>query len=419
MIDFDQQKKMMIEGCAATRLAAGYGTPLYVYSSAQLKANCSIYAGLQAPFPVSTHYAVKANPNLTLLENIKAAGLGFDVVSGGELERCLRIGAEPKTIVYSGVGKTEAELVRAMDSGLGCINIESAGECERITHLAQQRQHPVRLAIRVNPDIAVDSHPYIATALASSKFGVPLDQALRLAKLIAAAPNCNLVGLGCHLGSMLEDLAPLVAACRQLVALATRIAPHSALEHLSLGGGLAVRYKNENQPLPQDLVDSCTPMLKDTGLSLLLEPGRSIIASAGLLLTRVEHCKTGAKHNFAIVDAAMNDLLRPALYDAWHEIVAAQPSQAPLEKWDVVGPVCESGDFIGKDRELAIAAGDVLAVCTTGAYGASMASNYNCRPHAAAVLVQGASAKSIAMRQTDAQMLAAELEVIDSSFAPI
>jgi len=421
MIDYDQQGELTIDGCRAGSLAQQFGTPLFVYSTAQLQRNCAVYADLISEVGVSSHYAVKANSNLALLALIKQAGLGFDVVSGGELDRCLRIGAEPSGIVYSGVGKSKAELKQAVAAGIGCINIECEGEGERIIRLAADLDagKRVRLAIRVNPDIAVDTHPYIATSLASSKFGVPLARTPELAKRLADAPGCDLVGLGCHLGSMLEEIAPVVESCRQLVALAGRLRPTTEIAHLSLGGGLAVRYRDENQPGAQELLDACAPMLRGSGLSLMLEPGRSVIASAGLMLTSVEYCKTNEARNFAIVDAAMNDLPRPALYNAWHKIIPARRSKklvkAREQVWDVVGPVCESGDFIGKDRPLALEEGDLLAVLTTGAYCASMASNYNCRPRAAEVLARDGEARLIAARQSNEQMLASELAVCDAT----
>jgi diaminopimelate decarboxylase len=382
-------------------VAAEFGTPCYVYSRATIERHWRAFDEAFAGRDHLVCFAVKACSNIAILNLLARIGSGFDIVSGGELERVIAAGGDPAKIVFSGVGKSRAEIRRALEAGIGCFNVESAPELDRIGSVAVEvgRQAPVSL--RVNPDVDARTHPYIATGLRENKFGIPVDEARALAARIDMMPHVALVGLDCHIGSQLTEIAPFVAAMDRLLALADRLASDGVtLHHLNIGGGLGVRYRDETPPLPQEYAAALADRLGDRRYRLLIEPGRALVANAGVLLTRIEYLKTGSDRNFAIVDAGMNDLIRPALYDAWHEIApVVADERIPAQQWDVVGPVCETGDFLGKGRRLAVREGDLLAVRSAGAYGFVMSSNYNSRPRAAEILVDGSNVHLIRARE--------------------
>ncbi len=382
-------------------VAAEFGTPCYIYSRATLERH---WRAFDEAFSGRDHlvcFAVKACSNIAILNLLARLGSGFDIVSGGELERVIAAGGDPAKVVFSGVGKSRAEIRRALEAGIGCFNVESASELNRIESIAAEvgRQAPVSL--RVNPDVDARTHPYIATGLKENKFGIPVDEVRALVARLSGMTHVTLVGLDCHIGSQLTEIAPFVAALDRLLALADELARDGAvLHHLNIGGGLGVRYRDESPPPPQAYAAALVDRLGDRKVSLLIEPGRALVANAGLLLTRIEYLKPGSDRSFAIVDAGMNDLIRPALYDAWHEIVpVAADDQVPARVWDVVGPVCETGDFLGKGRSLAVREGDLLAVRSAGAYGFVMSSNYNSRPRAAEVLIDGSTVHLIRERE--------------------
>ncbi len=377
-------------------IARAVGTPCYVYSRAAIE---SRYRAFDEAFGARAHlvcYAVKANSNLAVLQLLAGLGSGFDIVSGGELERVLRAGGDPVRVVFSGVGKSEAEIARAIETGIHCFNVESEPELERLDRLAARAGRSAPVSLRVNPDVDARTHPYIATGLRDSKFGVPIAAAGAIYRRARGMKHVEIAGVDCHIGSQLTSLAPFGDALERLLALVDELrADGIGLRHLDLGGGLGIRYRDEQPPEPRDYVGRLLERL-DGGdgryrdLKVLIEPGRAIVGAAGVLLTRVEYLKHGEARDFAVVDAAMNDLARPSLYDAWHEIVPVTRRPGAARRYDVVGPVCESADFLGHERELAIEPGDLLAVRDTGAYGSSMSSNYNSRPRAAEVMVDGA-----------------------------
>ena len=379
------------EGLPVAQLAAQFGTPLYVYSRATLERHYRAFDEALASVPHRVHYAVKANSNLAVLNVLARLGAGFDIVSGGELLRVLRAGGDPKKIVFSGVGKTVAEMQQALAAGVGCFNVESESELRRLAAVAEQAGTQARIALRVNPDVDAKTHPYISTGLKNNKFGVSLIEAERLYLEAARLPGICIVGIASHIGSQLLDATPLVDALDRMLALVDRLqAAGIWLTHIDVGGGLGVRYKDETPVEPRDWAALLLPHLEGRQLEVHCEPGRAIAGNAGLLVTRVEAIKHGEDKSFCIVDAAMNDLLRPTLYQAWMDIVPVQPPSDEVVKiYDVVGPVCETGDWLGKDRALAIREGDLLAVRTAGAYGFTMSSNYNSRGRAAEVMVDG------------------------------
>ena len=390
------------ESVNLARLAQQYGTPLYVYSRAALEANYQAFDAALAGLPHLVCYAVKANSNLGVLSVLARAGAGFDIVSLGELERVLRAGGEPTKIVFSGVGKRADEMARALDAGIRCFNVESESELARLNELAQQRGRRAPVSLRVNPDVDARTHPYIATGLKENKFGIDIAQAERVYRAAAEMPGIEIAGVDCHIGSQLTTLRPFVDALRRVLVLVDRLQNAGiALKHIDLGGGLGVRYLDENPPAPADYGRTIRTTLVDRNLELLIEPGRAIVGNAGVLLTRVEYLKLNAHKNFAIVDAGMNDLIRPALYGAWQAIEPVEPREdEPRRSYDVVGPVCETGDWLGKSRELAIREGDLLAIRGAGAYGFTMSSQYNTRPRAAEVLVDGESHHLVRARET-------------------
>ncbi|MCC6657329.1 MAG: diaminopimelate decarboxylase [Rhodocyclaceae bacterium] len=390
-------------------LAARHGTPCYVYSRAALASRYAEFRHALAGHDALVCYAVKANSNLAILNLFARAGAGFDIVSGGELARVLAAGGDPARVVFSGVGKTAEEMHQALAAGIFCFNVESAAELERLNGVAGQAGKRAPLALRVNPDVDPKTHPYISTGLRGNKFGVAYGEALALYRHAAALPHIDVAGIACHIGSQLLDPAPAAEAAGKVLALVGQLAAAGiALRHIDLGGGIGIRYRDEAPPAVADYLAPILAQLAGRSEKLLFEPGRALVGNAGLLLTRIEFLKHGEEKNFAVVDAAMNDLMRPALYDAWHEILPVQPGAAAAAEYEVVGPVCESGDFLGHARRLAVAPGELLAVMSAGAYGMTMSSNYNSRPRAAEVLVDGERAFVVREREGIAQLFAGE-----------
>lgn len=393
-----------------TRLAEEFGTPLYVYSQAALTEAFHAYTEAFAALDPLICYAVKANGNLSIIRHFAALGSGFDIVSGGELARVLAAGGDAAKVIFSGVGKSEAEIEFALNAGVKCFNMESIPEIDRIQKIAAKLGKTAPVSLRVNPDVDAKTHPYISTGLKANKFGIAYADAPEAYRYAAQQPNLKIIGIDCHIGSQLTDLSPLVEACQRILLLVDKLAAEGiVLEHLDLGGGVGIVYKDEAVP---DLAAYAAEVRKHIGtrrLKLILEPGRSLVGNAGTLLTRVEFVKKGEEKNFVMTDAAMNDLMRPALYGAYHRIENAETKDTPPFTADIVGPVCETGDFLGQNRQIACEAGDLLAVRSAGAYGASMASNYNARNRAAEVLVGGSEARLIRQRETIEQQIANEL----------
>ncbi|SDJ96557.1 diaminopimelate decarboxylase [Ferrimonas sediminum] len=396
---------LMAERVAVAEAAEAYGTPLYLYSRATIERHWQAFTDAMAGRDHLICYAVKANSNLAVLNLMARLGSGFDIVSGGELARVIAAGGDPAKVVFSGVGKTEAEMEQALKAGIHCFNLESEPELDRLQQVAARLGMVAPVSLRINPDIDANSHPYISTGLKQNKFGIPTSQALPVYRRAAAMTHIQVLGMDCHIGSQLTESRPFVEALERLLVLMDTLADEGIeLEHLDLGGGLGVSYGQETPPLPTEYVQALLPTLGLRKLKLILEPGRAIMANAGILVTKVEYLKQGEDRDFAIVDAAMNDLLRPSLYNAWQEIVPVKASSAVARPYDVVGPVCETGDFLGKNRELAIAAGDYLAVRGAGAYGFTMSSNYNSRPRAAEVMVDGDRMHLIREREQPQQL---------------
>ncbi|MBD9409333.1 diaminopimelate decarboxylase [Stutzerimonas stutzeri] len=401
--------QLFAEGVALPALAQRFGTPTYVYSRAHIEAQYRAYADALEGMPHLVCFAVKANSNLGVLNVLARLGAGFDIVSRGELERVLAAGGEPGRIVFSGVGKTRDDMRRALEVGVHCFNVESTDELERLQQVAAELGMKAPVSLRVNPDVDAGTHPYISTGLKENKFGIDIDSAEAVYARAAELPNLEVVGVDCHIGSQLTSLPPFLDALDRLLALIDRLATRGIqIRHLDLGGGLGVRYRDEQPPLAGDYIQAVRQRIEGRGLALVFEPGRSIVANAGLLLTRVEYLKHTAHKDFAIVDAAMNDLIRPALYQAWMNVIAVQPHEGDTRRYDIVGPICETGDFLAKDRELALAEGDLLAVCSAGAYGFVMSSNYNTRGRAAEVLVDGDQAFEVRRRESVQELYAGE-----------
>jgi diaminopimelate decarboxylase len=391
------------EDVPLSAIAARYGTPTYVYSRATLTRHYRAFDEALAGLDHRVCYAVKANSNLAVLSVLARLGAGFDIVSGGELARVLRAGGDANKVVFSGVGKTAAEMQQALDARIFCFNVESEAELQRLGALAAARGARARIALRVNPDVDARTHPYISTGLKENKFGVDIAEAERLYALAASLPGLEVHGIACHIGSQLLELAPFLDALDRVLALIDKLAVRGIrLQHIDVGGGLGVRYHDETPPEPAQWAGALRPKLEGRGLMVMTEPGRAIAGNAGILLTKVELLKPTAHKNFAVVDAAMNDLIRPSFYDAWHAVlpVVRDHGAAQRQCWDLVGPVCESGDWLARGRELALAEGDLLAFRTTGAYGFTMSSNYNTRPRAAEVLVDGAQLHLARARET-------------------
>ncbi len=402
--------RLRLEGADLAEIARRFGTPCYVYSRAAIEA---AYRGFDEGLAGVDHlvcYAVKANGNLAILDLLRRLGAGFDIVSGGELARVLAAGADPSRVIFSGVGKSEAELRAGLAAGIKCFNVESEPELDRLDALAGSLGLRAPVSLRINPDVDAGTHPYISTGLAGNKFGIPHDRALAVYARAATLPNVEVTGIDCHIGSQILDTAPLDEALERVLELAEQVAGLGiALGHIDLGGGLGIRYRDEDAPEARAYARSLVRRLAGRGLEVLIEPGRSIVGNAGVLLTRVEYLKLDKARRFAVVDASMSELLRPALYEAWHDIVPVVDAPGrESARYDVVGPVCESSDVLGTDRELALREGDLLAILSSGAYGMVMSSNYNARPRPCEVLVDGERAIEVRRRESVESLFALE-----------
>lgn len=397
------------ESVPLTDIAAQFSTPCYVYSHAALTAS---YQEFELAFKGHDHlicYAVKANPNLGILSLFARLGSGFDIVSGGELKRVLAAGGDASKVVFSGVGKTAEEIRFALSCGILCFNVESESELQQLNKIAGEAGKVAPISLRVNPDVDAKTHPYIATGLKDNKFGVAYDEALRLYRMANGLPNLSIHGVDCHIGSQLTEISPFVDALEKVLVLLDKLEAEGIhVTHLDLGGGIGICYSDETPPKVADYAKALFKKLTGRTQKILIEPGRALVGNAGLLLTKVEYLKPGVDKNFAIVDAAMNDLIRPALYDAYHNIVPVNKRNGSPKNYEIVGPVCESGDFLGHDRMLDIAEGDLLAIMSAGAYGMSMSSNYNTRPRAAEVMVEGEKVHLIRERETVEQLFLLE-----------
>lgn len=404
-----RQDRLFAENVDLNDIAQRYGTPCYVYSRAALTEGFRQFA---EAFKGREHlicYAVKANSNLAILNLFARLGAGFDIVSGGELQRVLAAGGTASKVVFSGVGKSEAEMRLALDAGILCFNVESSSELDRLNEVAGSMGKVAPISLRVNPDVDAKTHPYISTGLKQNKFGVAYTEALALYRTAATMPHIRITGMDCHIGSQLTETSPFIAAAEKVLVLVDQLAAAGiVLEHLDLGGGLGIRYDDETPPSIAEYAQALLGALHGRGEKIIVEPGRVLVGNAGVLLTRIEYLKHGEEKNFAIVDAAMNDLMRPALYDAWHAILPVQKRGVSAQLYEVVGPICETGDFIGHGREMAVDKGDALAVMSAGAYGMSMSSNYNTRPRAAEVMVDGTEVHLIRERETVRQLYASE-----------
>ena len=407
-MDFFNYRKQQLcaEDVSVAEIAAAFGTPCYVYSRATLERH---WRAFDEAFEDHVHlicYAVKANSNLAILNLLARLGSGFDIVSIGEMRRVLEAGGKPEKIVFSGVGKREDEIQAALKIGIRCFNVEVSGELDRINRLAKELGVIAPVSFRVNPDVDAKTHPYISTGLKENKFGIDIEQAIHEYRRAAQMANIKVVGIDCHIGSQLTETAPFLDALDRVLALVDQLQSEGiTLRHLDLGGGLGICYRDEQPPSPAEYVSALLQRLGDRDFEIMLEPGRAIVGNAGILLTRVEYLKPSAGKNFAIVDAAMNDLVRPSLYDAWQNIIPVNAnSTAEQHVWDIVGPVCETGDFLGKNRELKIMPGDLLAVRSAGAYGFTMSSNYNSRPRPAEVMVDGDQVHLIRARESLQQL---------------
>ncbi|MEN5166183.1 diaminopimelate decarboxylase [Achromobacter kerstersii] len=393
-------------------LAHGLGTPLYVYSRAALKGAWETYRSAIGQRPVLVCYGMKANSNLAVLKEFARLGAGFDIVSGGELKRALAVGADPSKIVFSGVGKQAWEMRAALAAQVKCFNVESEAELHRLSDVAEELGVRAPVSLRVNPDVDAQTHPYISTGLKENKFGIAIESALDVYRVAQSLPGLDIVGVDCHIGSQLTDISPYFDALEKLLDLIDALDQEGIrIAHLDLGGGLGIRYTDETPPSPQALLDRVFERLNARGqghLHLVLEPGRSLVGNAGVLLTTVQYLKHAEARNFAIVDAAMNDLLRPALYEAFHGVQPLRPRAGDQVEYDIVGPVCESADWLARQRKLAIQQGDALAVESAGAYSMAMASNYNTRARAAEVMVDGANYHVVRQRETLDDLLRGE-----------
>jgi diaminopimelate decarboxylase len=430
-----KNNSLMLDGVSLDNVAQQYGTPVYVYSANHIAESFKQYQNAVAGYKATICYAVKANSNLAILRMLSTMGAGFDIVSAGELIRVLEAGADPSKIVFSGVGKSSAEIELALQHNIGCFNVESAAELERISQIALALNTTANISLRVNPDVDAQTHPYISTGLKENKFGVTMDQALNIYAHAAKLPNLKIIGVDCHIGSQITQTAPYVDALNRVLNLIDQLHQHGiVIQHLDLGGGLGIRYQDETPPSPEDVIGTLIKHIKDWAdtnqrplPALIFEPGRSIVGNAGVLLTRVEYLKHNEDKAFAIVDAAMNDLMRPAMYESFHDMVKVNEDNPPkvnvntidnrinnttnnasANTYDIVGPVCETGDWLGKNRQLHLESGDIIAILSAGAYGMSMASNYNTRPRAAEVLVKDGAMCLIRKRETLDDLLQAE-----------
>ena len=404
-----QDGRLRVEQVDVQQLAETHGTPLYVYSRATLERHWTAFDQALGDHPHLVCYAVKANSNLAVLALLARLGSGFDIVSGGELARVLRAGGDPAKVIFSGVGKTTAEMEQALEAGIRCFNVESSGELTRLDEVARAHGTVAPVSLRVNPDVDANTHPYISTGLKENKFGISVEAALDTYRQAADASNLRVEGMDCHIGSQLTEISPFVDALDRILELVDHLETQGiGIHHLDLGGGLGVQYRDEHPPSPQEYVRPLIARLANSDKEILIEPGRAIAANAGILVTEVQYLKESAYKNFAIVDAAMNDLIRPALYRAWLDIIPVVPRTDKTVNWEIVGPVCETGDFLGKDRALALRPGDLLAVRSAGAYGFTMSSNYNSRPRAAEILVDGTEAHIVRARETVDSLFEAE-----------
>jgi len=412
-----QNGELFAEQTSLSDIAAQFGTPCYVYSRAALEHNLLAYENALHDIPHLTCFAVKANSNLAVLNVLARLGAGFDIVSGGELVRVLRAGGDPRKVIFSGLGKTEPEIEQALNADILCFNVESDAELDRINAVAGRLGKLAPISLRVNPDVDAGTHPYISTGLKENKFGIDIAQALDVYRRASAMENIRITGVDCHIGSQLTTIEPYLDAIDRVLHLVDQLAEAGIeLEHFDMGGGLGVVYNKETPPSPHVLIDAVKQKLQGRNLVLMLEPGRSIAANAGIFLTRVEFLKHSTHKHFAIVNGAMNDLLRPTLYGAWQDIVPVSTNNEDARTehvYDVVGPVCESADFLGKERWLRIEAGDLLAVRSAGAYGFVMSSNYNTRNRSAEVMVDGAVASLVRQRETFDYQLSLEQMLAD------
>ncbi|MEF1256220.1 MULTISPECIES: diaminopimelate decarboxylase [unclassified Vibrio] len=408
--NYQDDGQLWAEDVALTELAQQYGTPLYVYSRATFERHWHAFDKSVGEHPHLVCYAVKANSNLGVLNVLARLGSGFDIVSGGELERVIAAGGEASKVVFSGVGKTEAEMKRALELGIKCFNVESEPELERLNKVAGELGLKAPISLRINPDVDANTHPYISTGLRDNKFGIAFDRAPAVYKFAQSLENLEIRGIDCHIGSQLTDIEPFIDATDRLLALIDDLkAQGIKIDHLDVGGGLGVVYRDELPPEPSDYAKALLGRLENhQDLELIFEPGRAIAANAGVLLTKVEFLKHTEHKNFAIIDAAMNDLMRPALYQAWQDIVPVCPRKGEPMTYDLVGPICETGDFLGKDRSLVIEENDLLAVRSAGAYGFVMSSNYNTRSRAAEVMVDGDRAYLVRQREELSSLWALE-----------
>ncbi|MAY42955.1 MULTISPECIES: diaminopimelate decarboxylase [unclassified Neptuniibacter] len=405
-----RNEQLCCEEVALTRIAEEHGTPTYVYSRDAIERVYLAYAEALEGRNDLVCYAVKANSNIAVLNVLARLGAGFDIVSAGELERVLRAGGDASKVVFSGVGKQPHEIVQALDAGIRCFNIESESELERVNAVAESEGKVAAISFRVNPDVDAGTHPYISTGLKENKFGIDIDDAVRIYQRAADMKSVDVVGMDCHIGSQLTEVAPFLDAMDRVLVLVDTLAEQGiAIKHLDLGGGLGVCYTDEVPPTPQEYIAAVLEKLGERDLELIFEPGRSIAANAGVMLTRVEFLKCTGEKNFAIIDGAMNDLIRPALYSAYQEIIPVMLRDGGETKaWDLVGPVCETGDFLGKDRQLNLEPSDLLAVCSAGAYGFVMASNYNSRGRPAEVMVDDSQYHLIRKRESVADLIRGE-----------
>ncbi|MFA0087284.1 diaminopimelate decarboxylase [Vibrio sp. 10N.286.49.C2] len=410
--NYQDDGQLWAENTSLTQLAEQYGTPLYVYSRATLERHWNAFDKSVGEHPHLVCYAVKANSNLGVLNTLARLGSGFDIVSGGELERVIAAGGNPAKVVFSGVGKTAQEMRRALELGIKCFNVESEPELERLNQVASELDVIAPISLRINPDVDAHTHPYISTGLRDNKFGIAFERAPDVYKFAQGLSHLSVQGIDCHIGSQLTDIAPFIDATDRLLALIDQLGEDGIhIRHLDVGGGLGVVYRDELPPQPSDYAKALLARLDNhPELELIFEPGRAIAANAGVLLTKVEFLKHTEHKNFAIVDAAMNDLMRPALYQAWQDIIPVAPREGDALSYDLVGPICETGDFIGKDRALVLEQNDLLAVRSAGAYGFVMSSNYNTRPRVAEIMVDGDRSHLVRQRETLASLW--ELESI-------
>ena len=405
-----RSNNLFAEDLAIQDIITQYGSPCYIYSRATLERHWNAFDQAFGDHAHLICYAVKANSNIALLNLLARLGSGFDIVSLGELQRVIAAGGEAGKVVFSGIGKREDEILAALKVGIRCFNVEVSDELDRINRLAGQLGVIAPVSFRVNPDVDAKTHPYISTGLKENKFGIDIEQALTEYRRAAAMPHINVIGIDCHIGSQLTETRPFLDALDKILDLVSVLKDDGIhLHHLDLGGGLGIRYNIEQPPEPANYIKAVLDRLGKTDFEILLEPGRAIVGNAGILVTQVEYLKPTAHKNFAIVDAAMNDLLRPSLYSAWQEIIPVnKQSNASEQVWDIVGPVCETGDFLGKDRALRLSQGDLLAIRSSGAYGFSMSSNYNSRPRVAELMVDGNQVHLIRERESIARLWAGE-----------